>query len=189
MSRDYKGNERRRSGRGKGSSLLTGILIGLILGLAVALGVAWYINKMPSPFSSRTTQPSKAESPKAPPSQTAKIEEKAAKTEDGKPRFDFYKILPGAEEAAPEKAPKPLQKGSTGGVNEAFFLQAGREVDGFFRSALTILCVLLLSRLDALRPLPAAVDERNISAGYRGSVGDDVRVLLRGSSRRKENQE
>jgi cell division protein FtsN len=125
MSKDYKGNERRRSGRGKGSSLLTGILIGLILGLAVALGVAWYINKMPSPFSSRTTQPSKAESPKAPPSQTAKIEEKAAKTEDGKPRFDFYKILPGAEEAAPEKAPKPLQKGSTGGANEAFFLQAG----------------------------------------------------------------
>jgi cell division protein FtsN len=125
MPKDYKGNERRRSARGKGSSLLAGILIGLILGLAVALGVAWYINKMPSPFSSRTTQPSKAESPKAPRAQTANIEEKGAKTEDGKPRFDFYKILPGTEEAAPEKAPKASQKGSTASANEAFFLQAG----------------------------------------------------------------
>ena len=125
MSKDYKRNERRRGGRRNGSSLLTGILIGLVLGLAVALGVAWYINKMPSPFASRPTPPVKVEPGKASPPQTARIEEKKSKPEETKPRFDFYKILPGTEDPAPEKTPKDAQKGSTGGLKEAFFLQAG----------------------------------------------------------------
>src|SRR5215217_6668794 len=97
MSRDYKGTDRRRGGgRRNGSSLLVGVLIGLVLGLGVALGVAWYINKMPSPFSSRPSTPAKADTPKSGAAQTARVDEKAAKTED-KPRFDFYKILPGEE--------------------------------------------------------------------------------------------
>ena len=120
MSKDYKGNERRH---GSGSSLLAGILIGLVLGLGIALGVAWYINKMPNPFSSsRPVPPAKAESPKSQPAQTARVEEKAAKADDAKPRFDFYKMLPG-EDA--EKQPKDAQKGSTDTGKEAFFLQAG----------------------------------------------------------------
>ena len=65
MSRDYKGSARRSGGRRNGSSLLAGILIGLILGLGIALGVAWYINKMPNPFSS-SRQPSKPEPVKPP---------------------------------------------------------------------------------------------------------------------------
>jgi cell division protein FtsN len=125
MAKDYKPAERRRSPRPHGSSLLTGILIGLVLGLSVALGVAWYINKMPNPFAARTAQPSKNEPRKAPPTQTAKIDDKNEKTEEAKPRFDFYKILPGSEEPAPEKAPKDPKKGSTAGPREAFFLQAG----------------------------------------------------------------
>jgi cell division protein FtsN len=125
MSKDYKGRERRRSRRASGSSLLAGILIGLVLGLAVALGVAWYINKMPSPFAARTAQTSKSDAGKAPPAHTAKIEDKNYKTDEGKPRFDFYKILPGTEEPAPEKPPREGKKGSTAGSREAFFLQAG----------------------------------------------------------------
>lgn len=125
MSKDYKGKERRRTGRPRGSSLLTGILIGLVLGLAVALGVAWYINKMPNPFASRTAPQSKTEPVKTPPAQTAKIEDKPTKPDDAKPRFDFYKILPGTEEVLPEKAPKETQKGSTAGAKDAFLLQAG----------------------------------------------------------------
>ena len=50
------------------------------------------------------------------------MDEKAAKADDAKPRFDFYKILPG-EDA--EKQPKDAQKGSTAAGKEAFFLQAG----------------------------------------------------------------
>jgi cell division protein FtsN len=125
MSKDYKGRGRRRSRPPSGSSLLTGILIGLVLGLAVALGVAWYINKMPSPFAARTAQPSKSVPGKVPPAQTAKIEDKNHKTEEAKPRFDFYRILPGSEDPAPEKPPRDGKKGSTAGSREAFFLQAG----------------------------------------------------------------
>ena len=134
MSKDYKAKPRPVARR-SGSSLLVGLLIGLVLGLVVALGVAWYINKMPSPFTPRSapsSPPAKMEAPKGlPPStQTAKIEEKADKSEkaekgEEKPRFDFYKILPGSEEAAPEKSPKQATKGSTAGAKEAFFLQAG----------------------------------------------------------------
>jgi cell division protein FtsN len=80
---------------------------------------------MPSPFAARSTPPTKAEPPKSPQTQTARVEEKASKGEDGKPRFDFYKILPGTEEATPEKSPKDSQKASTTGGKEAFFLQAG----------------------------------------------------------------
>jgi cell division protein FtsN len=123
MSKDYKAAERRRAGgRGNGSSLLAGILIGLVLGLGIALAVAWYINKMPSPFSSRTQSTSKSEGPKALPPQTARVEEKSPKGDDGKPRFDFYKILPG-EDA--DKQAKDAQKGSTAASRETFFLQAG----------------------------------------------------------------
>ena len=130
MSRDYKAAPRARGGRKSGSSLLVGILVGLVLGLGIALGVAWYINKMPSPFSNRVTPPTpaapvgKSDTARIPPSQTAKVEEKTPKAED-KPRFDFYKILPGSEEATPEKPAKESGKGSTGTGKEAFFLQAG----------------------------------------------------------------
>jgi cell division protein FtsN len=121
MSKDYKTSDKRRGGRRSGSSLLAGILIGLVLGLGIALAVAWYINKMPSPFSSRTQPTLKTDAPKPPPPQTARVEDKAAKA-DEKPRFDFYKILPG-EDA--EKQTKDAQKGSTPAGREAFFLQAG----------------------------------------------------------------
>src|SRR5688572_25424374 len=121
MSKDYKGKEQRHASRGSGSSLLAGILIGLVLGLGIALAVAWYINKMPSPFASRPAPAPKVEAPKAQPPQTARVDDKAAKAEE-KPRFDFYKILPG-EEA--EKQGKDTQKASTPAGKEAFLLQAG----------------------------------------------------------------
>jgi cell division protein FtsN len=90
------------------------------------LGVAWYINKMPSPFSSRASAPPKSESSKSPaPGPTARVDEKSGKIEDSKPRFDFYKILPGSEEPSAEKQPKEAPKESTVAGKEAFFLQAG----------------------------------------------------------------
>lgn len=120
MSKDYKGAERRHGGRRSGSSLLAGILIGLILGLALALGVAWYINKMPSPFS--TSRPPAKNDAKAGTPATARPDDKAA---DAKPRFDFYKILPGAEEPPVSKGAKDAPAGSTAAAKEAFYLQAG----------------------------------------------------------------
>jgi cell division protein FtsN len=121
MSKDYKGTDRRPRGRRSGSSLLAGILIGLVLGLAIALGVAWYINKMPSPFSSGRQPATKNDTKTVPPS-SARVDDKAP---ESKPRFDFYKILPGAEDPAPSKAGRDTPAGSTAAAKEAFYLQAG----------------------------------------------------------------
>jgi cell division protein FtsN len=123
MSKDYKRPE--PQARGGGSSLLVGILIGLVLGLVIALGVAWYINKMPSPFL-RTPPPQKGEPVKGPQAPAPKAEEKTAKAAESKPRFDFYKILPGTEEPATDQQVRDAQKKkSTPGPRETFFLQAG----------------------------------------------------------------
>ena len=61
MSKDYKGSNRKAAGSKSGTgSLLVGILIGLLLGLGISLAVAWYINKMPTPFQTRSGTPGKA---------------------------------------------------------------------------------------------------------------------------------
>lgn len=127
MPKDYKGPARAGRARRNGSSLFLGILVGLVLGLFVALGVAWYINKMPNPFASRLsppTPPGKMDSAKPAVTPTAKPEEKSPTVEE-KPRFDFYKILPGGEEATPERAAREPQKGTAQPARETFFLQAG----------------------------------------------------------------
>lgn len=121
MSKDYKRPEPKS--RGGGSSLIIGILIGLVLGLGIALAVAWYINKMPSPFLSRTP-PAKGEPAKGAQA-PARSEEKTARAHEAKPRFDFYKILPGTEEPATDQQLRESQKKSTAAAKETFFLQAG----------------------------------------------------------------
>jgi cell division protein FtsN len=119
MTRDYKRVERKSAARGGGHTLLVGILIGLVLGLAIALAVAWYINKVPSPFLSRPATPKQSDKP----TPSARSDQRSAQPAETKPRFDFYKILPGVEEPATEQQMKDAQK--TAAVKEAFFLQAG----------------------------------------------------------------
>src|SRR5258705_9815180 len=97
MSKDYKRPAKKPSGgKSGGGSLWVGILIGLLMGLGIALAVAWYINKMPTPFVNRAVPPPKGEPLRN--SDASKGEDKTAKAANGKPRFDFYKILPGSEE-------------------------------------------------------------------------------------------
>jgi len=122
MSRDYK-NVERNGGRRSGGSLLAGIFIGLALGLVIALVVAWYINKMPNPFATRApvARTDASKGPAAPPAQN----DKGAKSADAKQRFDFYKILPGSEESAPEQRAQDARKTAEPEAKEAFFLQAG----------------------------------------------------------------
>ena len=128
MSKDYKKPEPKPASRGASGSLFVGILIGLVLGLSIALGVAWYINKMPSPFLARNTPPPAKSALQPAAKGDARADEKSAgvAATDSKPRFDFYKILPGEQpatdqqvkEAQKDKAPAP-------GERETFFLQAG----------------------------------------------------------------
>ena len=123
MSRDYKRSDLPQRAHRSGSSLLVGILIGLVLGVGVALGVAWYINKIPSPFAPRAA-PSKGDTGKALPQQGMRTEDKK-KTEEAKSRFDFYKILPGAEEPTTDKSARQASPEAAPGGKEAFMLQAG----------------------------------------------------------------
>jgi cell division protein FtsN len=74
-----------------------GLLLGLILGVAMAAGLAWYLMKIPAPFVSKTPMVSRSEVEernKATAEQV--VQPKPAATpagEDGKPRFEFYKVL------------------------------------------------------------------------------------------------
>jgi cell division protein FtsN len=125
MSKDYKGSGKSSpAGKSGTGSLMTGILIGLLLGLGISLGVAWYINKMPTPFQARSNAPGKGETQKAAGGETAKADDKSGKGET-KPRFDFYKILPGSEEPATDQQFKEAQQKAPAQAKEAFFLQAG----------------------------------------------------------------
>lgn len=123
MSRDYKTRKPTKSTPEKGGSAFLGGFVGYALGLASAIGIWLYLNYIPSPFlpadkvagsSEKNQTQSAAETPKTeekpvPPEPLAVVEEK--------PRFDFYKILPGIEEpeidqdfkrAAGQPAPPPV---------------------------------------------------------------------------------
>lgn len=76
--------------RGAGGTLL-GVFIGLVLGLGLAAGVAYYLMRAGSPFPVTGSTRDTREAPKL--ARTDKADPAA-----DKPRFDFYKILPGAEE-------------------------------------------------------------------------------------------
>jgi cell division protein FtsN len=119
----------RTPSRANRGNTLVGIFIGLLLGLALAAAVAYFLTKSPSPFQGAV----KADSGKG---------DLSARTSTGagseKPRFDFYKILPGTEEAKPippveaAKAPAaniavsaPVTAAPDNKAGDRYFLQAG----------------------------------------------------------------
>ena len=105
--------------KSSGGTLL-GIFIGLILGLCLAVGVAWYMNKTPIPFLS-TVKPQE-QATVEPGKSAVKPDEKTTQQME-KPRFEFYKILPGAEEPVTEQQMKKATKSGT--PPENYLLQAG----------------------------------------------------------------
>jgi cell division protein FtsN len=89
--RHHTATPRQRRGRrsGAGGTLL-GIFIGMALGLGLAAAVAFYLQRSGNPYQQSTASAAPRET-KEPP--------RVGKTETAdKPRFDFYKILPGGEE-------------------------------------------------------------------------------------------
>jgi cell division protein FtsN len=111
-----------------GGSFLLGMFVGLLLGLGIALGVAFYLNKTPLPFLGKTkpTAGKDASADTAKPGAVAGLPQGAARGE--RPRFDFYKILPGNEEPASEKELKDAVKAAKSqpeAVRGVFFIQAG----------------------------------------------------------------
>lgn len=127
MSRDYKSQPKSTASGKSGSSLVLGLFIGYALGLISAMGIWIYINQAPSPFVAQDRPVDSAVksdlSPAQKGGQVAGKDDKSAQTADGKPRFEFYKILPGAEEPVTEQqlqqvVPQPSSK-------ESYFIQAG----------------------------------------------------------------
>jgi cell division septation protein DedD len=114
-------------------NFLAGMGVGVLVGLAVSLAIAFYLNRTPIPF--MTAKPKQAEKGGA----AAKAPAIAGLPQGGaapsgaaeKPKFDFYRILPGAEEPVTEKEIRERlrQKGSPAGQQEAskdvYFIQAG----------------------------------------------------------------
>jgi cell division protein FtsN len=132
---------RRTSDQGErksGGSTLLGLFIGVVLGVLGAAGVVWYINKMPIPFSAKGQQaaapadPLKQQSaaqPGTPAPLPGKPGDPAPQAND-KPRFDFYKILPGNADSVPAPAEKPVEEVKAkvekeGAAKNVLYLQTG----------------------------------------------------------------
>jgi cell division protein FtsN len=82
---------------------LIGLFIGLVIGVLAAASVVWYLHKTPMPFSNKG-QPSPGSTSAAAPAPLplpGKPGDPVSQNND-KPRFDFYKILPGNAEAVPD---------------------------------------------------------------------------------------
>ena len=116
MSRDMKPRKTPPARKSGGGTLL-GLFIGLVIGVITVAGVVWYINKAPLPFTTTgqqpklsppiATKPVAPTAPEVPPVASAPVAlpGKPGDPVPEKPRFDFYKILPGNAEAIPD--PKP----------------------------------------------------------------------------------
>jgi cell division protein FtsN len=124
MSRDYKTHTNSSISAKSKSTLLLGVLIGYALGLLSAIGTWMYINQAPSPFISQDkVVNSTAAKSAATQTESSGMEAKPANAADAKPRFEFYKILPDAEEPAPEHQIKQAAQRTSS--QDKYFLQAG----------------------------------------------------------------
>src|SRR5512138_3080331 len=107
---------------------LLGMFVGVVLGLAVALGIAFYLNKSPMPFvTAKTTKSEKGDSGK-PPAIAGMPQQSVPATPGEKPKFDFYRILPGQEEPVTEKELRErsrLARSQQETSKDVYFIQAG----------------------------------------------------------------
>jgi cell division protein FtsN len=127
-----------------GGGTLLGLFLGLVIGVLAAAGVVWYIYKTPPPFTNKS-QPSPSTSPApavaqqqgggsapAPMALPGKPGDPVPQNGD-KPRFDFYKILPGNAEAIPDPKPADTKQADTSkdkgekepALKEPLYLQTG----------------------------------------------------------------
>lgn len=90
--------------RKSGGGFLVGLIVGLLIGLGVAVGVAFYLNKSQLPFvGAKGKPPASAQDPAKAPAVAGLPQGPAKGADKDKPKYDFYKILPGGEEPVSEK--------------------------------------------------------------------------------------
>ena len=118
---------RKRSGGG----FLLGIFVGVVLGLAVSLGIAFYLNKTPIPFLAQKPRQTEkdGQAPAKPPAIAGMPQGSPAQAPGTeKPKFDFYKILPGSEETVSDKELRERLRAARGqqdASKDVYFIQAG----------------------------------------------------------------
>ena len=133
MARSRYMTATRKSSEG---SFLLGIFVGLLIGLAVSLAVAFYLNRTPVPFAvSKPKDEKAAPAGKAPAiaglPQGGGASPSAAAAPTGaaeKPKFDFYKILPGSEETVSDKELRERLRAARSqqdAAKDVYFIQAG----------------------------------------------------------------
>lgn len=113
----------RQARRKSGGSTLLGIFIGLAIGLLIAVAIAFYISKIPTPFvnhdSAAKVAPAQADRDLA-----EKAAAPVAPVAPDKPRFDFYRILPGQEVPVSEQELRQ-QATKPDAPKENYLIQAG----------------------------------------------------------------
>jgi cell division protein FtsN len=107
---------------------MLGMFVGVVLGLAVSLAIAFYLNKTPMPFLSAKPKQAEKGAAAAKPGAIAGLPQATPAAPAEKPKFDFYKILPGQEETVSEKELRERMKSARSQQNVArdvYFIQAG----------------------------------------------------------------
>ena len=127
-SRTSRSSARPRRSAG---SFLVGLFVGLLAGLAIALAVALFLNKTPIPFMGKPAKPAagKEGEPAKGPAVAGMPQGGGAPAAKGdKPKYDFYKILPGGEEPVSERELKDAARAAKSQPDAGkgvYFIQAG----------------------------------------------------------------
>ncbi len=117
--------------KNKGGTLL-GIFIGMAVGVVISFVIAWFFMKGEQPFQNKAAQQGGADANKTSPAAQkngtpAALPGKPGDKTGERPRFEFYKILPGQDEQTQTQTqtPKPGQPDPTQATKEPLFLQLG----------------------------------------------------------------
>ncbi|HWM40826.1 MAG TPA: SPOR domain-containing protein [Burkholderiales bacterium] len=113
-------------------NFLAGMGVGVLIGLAVSLAIAFYLNRTPIPFMTAKPKVEKEGAAAKAPAIAGLPQSSAAPAPPPateKPKFDFYRILPGSEEPVTEKEIRERMRAKGGGQQDAskdvYFIQAG----------------------------------------------------------------
>jgi len=113
-------------------NFLAGMGVGVLVGLLISLAIAFYLNRTPIPFmAAKPKQAEKEGAAAAKPPAIAGLPQGGAAPAPApeKPKFDFYRILPGSEEPVTEKEIRERMRakgaGQQGAAKDVYFIQAG----------------------------------------------------------------
>jgi cell division protein FtsN len=126
-SRSMPGTRQRSTG-----GFLLGLFVGVMLGLGVSLAIAFYLNRTPIPFLTQKPKQDKDDKAKTPAIAGLPQGSPGPAASAEKPKFDFYRILPGSEEPVSDKelrerlrAAKSQPLGQQDAGKDVYFIQAG----------------------------------------------------------------